>query len=38
MAAVGIEVEYRGASAADVEEAICRRLRDALKAVMFSMS
>lgn len=30
---VGIEVEYRGASAADVEEAICRRLRDALKAV-----
>ncbi|MBK5929745.1 efflux RND transporter permease subunit [Halochromatium salexigens] len=32
---VGIEVEYRGASAADVEEAICRRLRDALKAVDF---
>jgi multidrug efflux pump subunit AcrB len=30
---VGIEVEYRGASAADVEEAICRRLRDAPKAV-----
>lgn len=28
---VGIEVEYRGASAADVEEAICRRLYDAIK-------
>ena len=32
---VGIEVEYRGASATDVEEAICRRLRDAIKAVDF---
>lgn len=32
---VSIEVEYRGASAADVEDAICRRLQDALKGVDF---
>jgi len=32
---VGIEVEYRGASAADIEDAICRRLQDALKGVDF---
>ena len=30
---VGIEVEYRGASAADVEDAVCRRLQDALQGV-----
>ncbi|MCU0836180.1 MAG: efflux RND transporter permease subunit [Gammaproteobacteria bacterium] len=32
---VAIEVLYRGASAADVEDAICRRLYDALKGVDF---
>lgn len=32
---VGIQVEYRGASAADVEDAICRRLDDALKGIDF---
>lgn len=32
---VGIEVAYRGASADDVEDAICRRLNDALKGVDF---
>lgn len=30
---VGIEVAYRGASADDVEDAICRRLYDAIKGV-----
>ncbi|MGR2738794.1 efflux RND transporter permease subunit [Billgrantia sp. Q4P2] len=30
-----IEVVYRGASAADVEDAICRRLHDAVKGVEF---
>ncbi|MGM0593348.1 MAG: efflux RND transporter permease subunit [Pseudomonadota bacterium] len=30
---VSIEVRYRGASAADVEDAVCRRLHDALKGV-----
>ena len=32
---VSIEVVYRGASAADVEDAICRRLHDAVKGVDF---
>jgi multidrug efflux pump subunit AcrB len=32
---VSIDVEYRGASAADVEDAVCRRLYDALKGVDF---
>lgn len=32
---VSIEVLYRGASAADVEDAICRRLQDAVKSVEF---
>jgi multidrug efflux pump subunit AcrB len=30
---VGIDVKYRGATAADVEEAVCRRLNDALETV-----
>ncbi|MGO1693908.1 MAG: efflux RND transporter permease subunit [Marinobacter sp.] len=30
---VSIDVVYRGASAADVEDAICRRLYDAVKGV-----
>ncbi|MDZ7811507.1 MAG: efflux RND transporter permease subunit [Arhodomonas sp.] len=30
---VGVEVEYRGATAADVEDEICRRLHDAIKGV-----
>ncbi|MFW3615197.1 efflux RND transporter permease subunit [Billgrantia antri] len=32
---VSVEVVYRGASAADVEDAICRRLFDAVKGVEF---
>ncbi|GAA3904004.1 efflux RND transporter permease subunit [Halomonas cibimaris] len=32
---VGIEVKYRGATAADVEDQICRRLHDALTGVDF---
>jgi len=32
---VGIEVKYRGATAADVEDQICRRLDDALTGVDF---
>ncbi|MGC3872523.1 efflux RND transporter permease subunit [Halomonas sp. GXIMD04776] len=32
---VGIEVEYRGAIAADVEDEICRRLQDALNGIDF---
>lgn len=32
---VGIEVAYRGAAAGDVEDAVCRRLYDALKGVDF---
>jgi multidrug efflux pump subunit AcrB len=32
---VSIEVVYRGASAADVEDAVCRRLYDAIKGVDF---
>ncbi|MCE8035022.1 efflux RND transporter permease subunit [Halomonas sp. MCCC 1A11057] len=32
---VSVEVAYRGASAADVEDAICRRLFDAVKGVEF---
>ncbi|MDL0434012.1 efflux RND transporter permease subunit [Marinobacter sp. TBZ242] len=32
---VGIEVVYRGASAADVEDAVCRRLHEAVKGVQF---
>jgi len=34
-AQVGVTVEYRGASAADVEDAVCRRLHDAVKVVDF---
>lgn len=30
---VSVEVTYRGASAADVEDAVCRRLHDAIKGV-----
>jgi multidrug efflux pump subunit AcrB len=32
---VGVDVAYRGASAGDVEDAICRRLHDAVKGVDF---
>jgi len=32
---VSVEVEYRGASAGDVEDAVCRRLYDAVKGVDF---
>jgi multidrug efflux pump subunit AcrB len=32
---VGIEVAYRGASAADVEDAVCRRVHEALRGVDF---
>ncbi|MAO13613.1 MULTISPECIES: efflux RND transporter permease subunit [Marinobacter] len=32
---VSVEVVYRGASAADVEDAVCRRLYDAVKGVEF---
>ncbi|MFO7785534.1 MAG: efflux RND transporter permease subunit [Thermodesulfobacteriota bacterium] len=32
---VGIDVQYRGASAGDVEDAVCRRLYDGLKGVDF---
>ncbi len=32
---VRIEVEYRGASAADVEDAVCRRVQEALQGVDF---
>lgn len=32
---VSVEVLYRGASAADVEDAVCRRLHDAVKGVEF---
>ncbi|MFO7527280.1 MAG: efflux RND transporter permease subunit [Marinobacter sp.] len=32
---VSIEVEYRGATAADVEDEICRRIHDAVKSVDF---
>lgn len=32
---VSVEVVYRGASAADVEDAVCRRLHDAVKGVEF---
>ncbi|WP_372614146.1 efflux RND transporter permease subunit [Halomonas sp.] len=32
---VSVQVEYRGATAADVEDAICRRLYDAVKGVDF---
>jgi multidrug efflux pump subunit AcrB len=32
---VGVDVVYRGASAADVEDAVCRQLHDALKGVDF---
>nr|WP_298413737.1 efflux RND transporter permease subunit [uncultured Halomonas sp.] len=32
---VGVEVKYRGATAADVEDEICRRLHDALNGVDF---
>ncbi|MEZ5549984.1 MAG: efflux RND transporter permease subunit [Pseudomonadales bacterium] len=32
---VSVEVIYRGASAADVEDAVCRRLHDAIKGVEF---
>ncbi|MGM0693410.1 MAG: efflux RND transporter permease subunit [Pseudomonadota bacterium] len=32
---VGVEVVYRGASAADVEDAVCRRLHEAVKGVEF---
>ncbi|WP_303906684.1 efflux RND transporter permease subunit [Thiohalomonas denitrificans] len=32
---VSVQVEYRGATAADVEDAVCRRLYDAVKGVDF---